>query len=96
MKDIQVQLPAWNIVALFKRYHLTFFIIFIAGLLCGVVLLINNVVLNPAKDTSGAASQVDTSVTQNTLSLMQSLHTSNELTAPPQVPTGKTNPFSAE
>ncbi|UTX51464.1 hypothetical protein KI440_00680 [Candidatus Saccharibacteria bacterium TM7i] len=94
MKDIQVQLPVWNVVALFKRYHLTFFIIFITGILCGVVLLVNNVVVNPPASTT--VNQSSNSSTQSTLSLMQSLHSSDELTTPPQLPTGKNNPFSSE
>ncbi len=97
MKDISIRLSGRSIVTAVKRFHLTLFIIFIAGILAGVVLLTNNVVLNPPKagDTTGQDTPGGQQII-SPLSGLNSLHTSSELNAAPQAPGGGKNPFIDE
>lgn len=97
MKDISIRLSGRGIVTAIKRFHLTLFIIFIAAVLAVVVLLINNVVLNPPKandtivqDPAGGQQ------TNSPLSGLINLHTSDELDVAPQITGGGKNPFVDE
>lgn len=98
MKDLSVVFSKRSLAALFKRFHLTLFIIFIAGILAGVVLLINNVILNPpaadplTTDNSLVSPQQPTP--DSSLAPLQSLHKSSELKSAPATPGGRINPFS--
>ena len=93
MKDIRVQFSAHNLIAIFKRYHLTFFIIFITAILSGTVLLINNVVVNPSAEETINSTTGSTN-TGADFSIMQSFHGSDELKSPPTLPAGRVNPFT--
>ena len=73
-----------------KHYHLTLFTIFIAGVLAGVVLLVNNAILNPPEPDTP---EVTTTPQRTPLSSLESFHASNELTEPPQAPAPNENPF---
>lgn len=85
------QLSPRTIGSLFKRFHLTVSFILISALLAAVVILVNNVILNPP-------SPDDTSLQQNgnlTPSPLQNYHTSDELKAPTSAPAvGRQNPFT--
>lgn len=87
-----IQLPTIHFVKLFRRFHLTFFIIFIALILSGTVLLINNVILNP--EDAANSSEAGSTVSGSEFSAMQRLHMSNELKTPPTVSTKRVSPFS--
>ncbi len=96
MKD--TQLSKRGAVALFKRYHLTVFIIFIAAILACVVLLINNAIFNPPESDDPATStqtQVDPSAAAAS-SILQPLHQSDSVSEAPPLPSGRFNPFKAE
>ena len=89
MKSINVQLTPKKFSAFFKRYHLTFFIIFIAAVLATVVLLINNAVVNPSVGSDSVAPDPNSAA-------MQRLHSSDELRSAPVLPNTRNNPFQGE
>lgn len=87
-----IQLPVINVTSIFKRFHLTLFIIFITATLSGTVLLINYVILNPS---SGDEITPNTSQNLNgSLTNMRSLHTSDEFKIQPLQHTGRESPFT--
>lgn len=80
-------------VILFKRFHLMVFFVFIIACLAFAVILINGILTNPDEtaETQGANSGT---IDQTTLERIQSLHTSGNAGATPQVPAGRINPFN--
>lgn len=83
------QLSPRSVGALLKRFHLIISFVLISALLAAVVLLVNNVILNPPSS--------DTTPTQQgeSLSPLQSFHTSDELKAPTSAPAvGRQSPFT--
>jgi hypothetical protein len=81
-------------VALFKRFHLTIFFIFVIGCLAGAVLLVNDILTKDPDDPSYASSISAGKIDQATLQHIQSLHTSEAPGATPELPAGRVNPFN--
>ena len=79
---------------LLKRFHLTLFIIFIAGGLSGAILVINNTLKDSSIDSNYTSSINAGSIDEVTLTRLNALHTSAEGSPAPILPAGRTNPVS--
>lgn len=79
---------------LLKRFHLTLFIIFVAGGLSGAILVINNTLKDSSLDSNYTSSINAGSIDEVTLTRLNSLHTSTEGVPAPSLPAGRTNPVS--
>lgn len=79
---------------LFRRYHLTIFILFIVACLFAAVMLLTNI-LNDASVADGYESPITAGAIDGaTLQRINSLHTSDGPFPPTQPPAGRINPFS--
>jgi capsule polysaccharide export protein KpsE/RkpR len=79
---------------LFKRFHLTLFIILVVGGLSAAVLFINNTLKDSSVDPNYTSSINAGSIDQATLTRLNALHTSTEASAQPTLPAGHINPVS--
>ena len=80
--------------ALFKRFHLMLFFVFIVACLAGAVIMLNKI-LTESSDTTDYTSSISAgSIDQQTLNAIQSLHTSTVETPLPAVPQGRINAFA--
>ena len=77
----------------FRRFHLLIFFVFIVGCLAASVLLLNKTLTDTSSKEYTSTISSGT-IDQATLERIQSLHTSNEPTAAPALPEGRTNPFA--
>lgn len=94
MKNVKISLPFYKLGPLFKRFHLTIFIILLTAALAGFVMLINNTVLNPKKSINDISSNTSGGQTSS-LSQLESMHSSsNSSNTPAPVVVDSTNPFS--
>lgn len=86
--------PPKIIGRLFKRYHMTLFIIFIVGCLAAAVLFLTNI-LNDASLGAGYESPISAgSIDQATLDRINALHTSDDPLPAALSPAGRPSPFS--
>lgn len=75
------------------RFHMTFFIVFIAAGLSVAVLFLNNM-LTETSNPGDYTSPIDAgSIDQATLERIRELHTSDETVPAPVLPDGRINPF---
>lgn len=93
MKNANVSLSFKPIVILFKRYHLTLFIVFVTGGLAYAVLSFTQL-FTESTDNSYTSPISAGSIDQATLNRINKLHTSDEPTPQMQMPAGRVNPFS--
>jgi len=94
MKNVSLSLSFKPIARIFKRYHLTIFIVFVAAGLGFAVYTFTNLLGESSTDTSYTSPISAGSIDQATLERIKSLHTSDE-TAPVLIqPAGRINPFS--
>ncbi len=78
---------------LFRRFHLTIFILFIVTCLAAAVLLLTNI-LNEASVTGDYESPISAgTIDEETLQRINSLHSSNGTLPPVQPAAGRINPF---
>lgn len=91
MKNVKISLPFYKLMPLFRRFHLTIFIILLTAALAGFVMLINNTILNPKKSINDISNSTSTGQASS-LSQLDSMHSSNNAPAP--VVVDSTNPFS--
>lgn len=93
MKKITTGPSLTSIGRSLAKFHMTFFIVFIAAGLTVAVLFLNNLL----SDTSGAdnyTSPIDAgSIDQATLDRIKELHTSDEPVSEMSLPQGRINPF---
>ncbi len=75
-----------------KRFHLTFFFVFIVACLSGAILLINRVIQDNSTDPNYTSSISAGSIDKDTLARLNSLHTSAEGAPAPVLPAGRVNP----
>ena len=94
MKDIHISLSFKPLARLFKRYHLTFFIVFVAAGLAFAVLTFTQLLGASSTDTTYTSPIGAGSIDQATLERIKALHTSEEAVPDPTTTGGRTNPFS--
>lgn len=82
------------IVRLFKRYHLTMFIVFVAAGLVFAVYTFTELLNETSTDASYTSPIGTGSIDQATLERIKELHTSDEPTPAHTPPAGRINPFS--
>jgi len=93
MKNANVSISFKPIATLFKRYHLTLFIVFVTGGLAFAVLSFTQL-FTESTDTSYTSPISAGSIDQATLNRINTLHTSDAVTPAMQTPAGRINPFS--
>lgn len=76
-----------------RRFHLLIFFVIIVGCLAVAIALINQTLIEPATDTYTSNINAG-SIDQATLERIQSLHTSNQPSSAPTLPSGRINPFA--
>jgi hypothetical protein len=93
MKKVGIRISFTSIGRTLGKFHMTYFIVFIAAGLAVAVLFLNNLL----SDTSGAdnyTSPIDAgSIDQATLDRIKELHTSDEAVPDAGLPLGRINPF---
>lgn len=77
-----------------RRFHLTFFLVFIVAGLSGAILLINNTLEDSSTDPSYTSPINAGSIDQATLTRLNALHTSAEGSVAPVLPAGRVNPVN--
>jgi predicted class III extradiol MEMO1 family dioxygenase len=95
MKSKSIQFSVQPIIAGFKRYSVTIFIVLLVSSLAGAVLLLNQIVIR-SSDTTGVTSNLSpNSFDQETVKRIEALHSSDEYSsASTALPTGRINPFA--
>lgn len=79
---------------IFRRFHMTIFIVFITAGLGYAVTLFNTFLSESSTDMTYTSPIGAGSIDQATLERIKALHTSNEATPTPVTPPGRVNPFS--
>ena len=79
---------------IFRRFHLTIFIVFIAAGLGYAVLSFNTLLTESSTDANYTSSIGAGSIDQATLERIKTLHTSDDATPALATPSGRINPFS--
>jgi len=94
MKNTSSSLQLKPLIRVFKRYHLTIFIVFVAAGLGTAVFTFTNLLGESSSDASYTSPIGAGTIDQATLERIKVLHTSDEATPTLVVPSGRTNPFS--
>lgn len=94
MKNTRLSPSFKPISHLFKQYHLTIFIVFVAAGLGYAVFTFTNLLGESSIDPSYTSPIGAGSIDQATLERIKILHTSDEATPPLDAPSGRINPFS--
>jgi len=94
MKNANLSLSFKPIVTIFKRYHLTLFIVFVTACLAFAVITFSNLLATSSTDTTYTSPITAGSIDQTTLERIKALHTSDEAAPPLVTPQGRINPFS--
>jgi len=94
MKNANVSLSFKPLVNLFRRFHMTFFIVILAGGLAYAVMLFTTILNESSVDTTYTSPIEAGSIDQATLDRIKALHTSDETVPTPTNPSGRINPFS--
>ena len=81
------------LASLTKRFHLTLFFVLIVGCLSGAVLMINDILQDPATDPNYTSSINAGTIDEATLSRLNDLHTSPQGAPVVALPEGRINPF---
>jgi hypothetical protein len=93
MKNIRIGSVFTSIGHQLARFHMTLFIVFIAGALTLAVLFLNNM-LSDTSASDNYTSPIDAgSIDQTTLDRIKELHTSDEAVPDATLPGGRVNPF---
>lgn len=82
-----------QIKALFRRFHLTLFFVFIAACLAVSVTLVNETIEQAARANDYTSPINAGSIDRATLDRLNSLHTSEQAPAQQPLPEGRINPF---
>ena len=94
MKNTDLSTLLKPVSKIFKRFHLTIFIVFIVACLAYAVLSFSTLLTESSTDTSYTSPIGAGSIDQATLERIQALHTSDEPTPAMVAPSGRINPFS--
>ncbi|HEY8886731.1 MAG TPA: hypothetical protein VIM31_04520 [Candidatus Microsaccharimonas sp.] len=94
MKDLTLTSLFKPVLPLFRKYHLTIFIVFIVAGLGYAVFAFTNLLGETATDNTYTSPISAGTIDQATLNRIKALHTSDEATPALVAPTGRTNPFS--
>ena len=94
MKSISATSLLKPIKALFTRFHMTLFIVFIVAGLGYAVMTFNTLLSESSTDTTYTSPIDAGTIDQTTLERIKALHTSDEPTPGRVTPPGRTNPFS--
>jgi len=94
MKNANVSLSFKPLLKIFKRFHMTFFIVLLAGGLGYAVMLFTTILDESSVDTTYTSPIEAGSIDQATLDRIKALHTSDEVVPATANPTGRINPFS--
>jgi hypothetical protein len=94
MKNVSVSSLFKPIIPIFRKYHLTIFIVFVAAGLGYAVFTFSNLLAASSTDTTYTSSIGAGSIDQATLERINALHTSDEPTPTLVTPPGRINPFS--
>ena len=94
MKNAKLSFSFKPIAAIFKRYHLTLFIVFVTAGLAIAVLTFSNLLAQSSIDTTYTSPIEAGTIDQATLNRIKALHTSDEDAPAISLPSGRTNPFS--
>lgn len=94
MKNISLKSLAGPVVEVFRKYHVTIFIVVVVGGLAGAVIVLNNI-LQSSTDISGyTATTTVTSFDQLTIDRIKELHTSDDSSTVVIPSSGRISPFS--
>lgn len=94
MKNITIASLFKPIGALFRRIHMTLFIVFITAGLGYAVMTFNTLLSESSTDTTYTSPIGAGTIDQTTLDRIKVLHTSDEPIPEPVNPPGRINPFS--
>ena len=94
MKSIDLTTTLKPAGAMFRRFHLTIFIVFIVAGLGYAVLSFNTLLARSSTDTSYTSPIDAGSIDQATLERINALHTSDGPSPAVTTPVGRINPFS--
>lgn len=94
MKNLTASSLVKPTTPLFRKYHLTIFIVFVVAGLGYAVFTFTNLLGQTSTDTSYTSPISAGSIDQITLNRIKALHTSNEPTPALVTPPGRINPFS--
>lgn len=94
MKDLTLSSLFKPIAPLFKKYHLTIFIVFVVAGLGYAVFTFTNLLGQTSTDSSYTSPISAGTIDQATLDRIKALHTSDQPTPAIVTPPGRTNPFS--
>lgn len=94
MKDLTLSSLFKPIAPLFKKYHLTIFIVFVVAGLGYAVFTFTNLLGETSTDTTYTSPISAGTIDQATLVRIKALHTSSVPTPALVAPTGRTNPFA--
>lgn len=94
MKNITLSSLFKPVTTLFRRFHMTLFVVLIAACL-GLAVVVLNTILDESSTADGYTSPTDAgSIDQPTLDRIKALHTSKESFPKFVTPPGRTNPFA--
>lgn len=94
MKNISIKSLFGPVVEIFRRYHVTIFIVVVVSGLSGAVIVLNGI-LQTSTDISGyTATETTNSFDQVTINRIKELHTSNDTSSVTVPTTGRISPFS--
>lgn len=94
MKNLSISMLFKPFVLLFRKFHLTLFIVAVVAGLAGAVLLLNTMLTNLSAVDEGYTSPIGAgTIDQATLDRIKELHTSDETVPASTLPQGRTNPF---
>ena len=94
MKKLQLTSFIKPVITLFRRFHLTLFIVFITTGLGYAVYTFNNLLKTSSTDSTYTSPLGAGSIDQATLDRIKALHTSDTVVPNPTYPPGRINPFS--
>lgn len=94
MKNITISSLFKPIISLFRKYHLTIFIVFVVAGLGYAVFTFTNLLGETSTDTTYTSPISAGTIDQATLDRLNALHTSDEPIPAPVTPPGRINPFS--
>lgn len=94
MKDMTSSSLFKPIISLFRKYHLTIFIVFVVAGLGYAVFSFTNLLGETSTDTTYTSPISAGTIDQATLNRIKALHTSDQATPAFVAPPGRINPFS--
>lgn len=94
MKNITLTSLLKPVIPIFRKYHLTIFIVFVVAGLSFAVFTFTSLLGETSIDTTYTSPINAGTIDQTTLDRIKALHTSDEATPAMVTPPGRINPFS--